>query len=275
MDGVLVDTRRSYRKAIIESVRWYLRQRGIPEKPRAKLADIARFKAIAGFNSDWDITYALSLFYIVRKERKIGLAAWCKSIQQEGGGIGGARRAAGGRRIAGWSDRNELTNPLYRFFQERYLGGKRFEEVYGQKAAYWKGRGLIESERLLVKVERLRELARLYALALVTGRPKYDLEFVVRRWRLEKIFPVRVAMEDVRRAKPHPEPILLALRLLGIRAEEALYVGDGVDDALAAKAACVRFVGVRFAGGGRALGGRVFSSTNALIDALTKVKKGG
>ncbi|MEM3030296.1 MAG: HAD hydrolase-like protein [Candidatus Micrarchaeia archaeon] len=279
VDGVLVDTRRSYRKAVIESVRWFLKKQGMAERPRMRLADIAEFKSIRGFNSDWDIAYALALFYLVRQRgKKLGLAGWCRRIEREGGGVGGARKVLEGlgkaREIAAvWSDRNELSNPIYRFFQERYLGGKRFEDVYGEKAAYWKGRGLIESERLLVKADRLKRLARLYALALVTGRPKYDLEFAVEKWGLRKIFPVRVAMEDTRSAKPHPEPILLALRLLGRSAGETLYVGDGVDDALAARAAGVRFAGVRFAGAGRALGKSAFRSTAELVRRLAKVKK--
>jgi len=278
VDGVLVDTRRSYRKAIIESVRWFLRKLGIPERPRARIADIARFKSIPGFNSDWDVAYALALFYLVRQRgRRIGLGGWCRRIAGEGGGIKGARRALkelGDEReiTKGWSSDNTLSNPIYRIFQEIYLGRDGFRKAYGERARWWRKRGLIENERLLVSVRELRALAKRYALALVTGRPRHDLEHVVDAWGLREVFPVRVALEDVKSGKPHPEPIRLALRLLGVEGGEALYVGDGVDDALAAKAAGVRFAGVKFPGG-RAPLRDAFRSTRELIGSLAKVKK--
>jgi pyrophosphatase PpaX len=55
-------------------------------------------------------------------------------------------------------------------------------------------------------------------------------------------FAVFVGDDDVTEAKPSPEGLRLALRRLGVPAREALYVGDSVLDATAA-----RDVGVRFA----------------------------
>ncbi len=51
----------------------------------------------------------------------------------------------------------------------------------------------------------------------------------------------RVCVEDTRRHKPDPEPILLCLKRLNLRPEEALYVGDSPTDAKAAHAAGVDF----------------------------------
>ena len=49
-------------------------------------------------------------------------------------------------------------------------------------------------------------------------------------------------LDDVARKKPHPDGLI---KILGERAPEiALYVGDNVDDALAARAAGVRFIGI-------------------------------
>ncbi len=44
--------------------------------------------------------------------------------------------------------------------------------------------------------------------------------------------------------KPHPESIDLAVDLLGVTRAEAVYVGDGLIDSQAAKAAGLDFIGV-------------------------------
>ena len=61
---------------------------------------------------------------------------------------------------------------------------------------------------------------------------------------LERYFDVVVGAEDTQRHKPHPDPILEALRRLGVEPGEAAYVGDSPFDVQAAKAAGVRAVAV-------------------------------
>ena len=51
--------------------------------------------------------------------------------------------------------------------------------------------------------------------------------------------------EEVPRAKPAPDVLLLAVERLGLAKGEVLYVGDAVYDAMAAQEAGVRFVGFR------------------------------
>jgi pyrophosphatase PpaX len=53
-------------------------------------------------------------------------------------------------------------------------------------------------------------------------------------------FPVVVTPEDVTHAKPHPEPVLRALDLLGVAAAEAVFVGDSPHDMAAGRAAGTR-----------------------------------
>ena len=53
-------------------------------------------------------------------------------------------------------------------------------------------------------------------------------------------FPVIVTPEDVSHPKPHPEPVLHALDRLGVRPEEAVFVGDSPHDMAAGKAAGTR-----------------------------------
>lgn len=61
--------------------------------------------------------------------------------------------------------------------------------------------------------------------------------------------PVTVAMEDTALHKPHPEPLLLALERLGVRADQAVYLGDAVVDIKAARAAGMAVIAVTWGAG--------------------------
>ena len=73
------------------------------------------------------------------------------------------------------------------------------------------------------------------------GRVLADLQ----RTGLDRRMEVVITGEDVIERKPAPEGILLALDRLGVGAKHAVYVGDTPIDQLTARAANVRFVGIR------------------------------
>ncbi|MBS7288076.1 MAG: HAD-IA family hydrolase [Candidatus Freyarchaeota archaeon] len=53
---------------------------------------------------------------------------------------------------------------------------------------------------------------------------------------------VIIGREDTAKTKPNPEPILHALKIIGVEADEAIYVGDHPYDLAAAEAAGVNFI---------------------------------
>jgi pyrophosphatase PpaX len=93
---------------------------------------------------------------------------------------------------------------------------------------------------------RLREEGR--RLGIVTAKHRATVELAFARCALERYFDVVVSSDDTARQKPHPEPILKALELLGARPEEAAYVGDSPFDIRAAKAAGVFAIGIDWGG---------------------------
>ncbi|ATP41744.1 pyrophosphatase PpaX [Solibacillus sp. R5-41] len=66
------------------------------------------------------------------------------------------------------------------------------------------------------------------------------------------LFDVIVGLDDVTHVKPHPEPILLALKKLGVTKEEAIMIGDNSHDIEGGKNAGVRTAGVSWAAKGEA-----------------------
>jgi len=65
---------------------------------------------------------------------------------------------------------------------------------------------------------------------------------ILYKFRLSKFFDAVVARDDVENPKPNPEHAFHLLSLLGVRAEEALYVGDHWSDGECAKKAGLKFV---------------------------------
>ncbi len=84
--------------------------------------------------------------------------------------------------------------------------------------------------------------------ALVTNSVGPIAEALLRRAGLLELFPVLATADRVTHAKPAPDLLQLALRELGVTAGEAAMVGDSRYDRDAAKAAGVRFIGLKIDG---------------------------
>jgi HAD superfamily hydrolase (TIGR01548 family) len=128
------------------------------------------------------------------------------------------------------------------------LGGNaEYEEVKRKFVElYWghngTGAGNVAREKWLLPRTSLRRLADRTELALFTGRVRKELDYTIDRCRVREFFAHIVTAEDVEHPKPHPEGLLRILN--GREPASALYVGDNIDDALAAQSAHIPFVGI-------------------------------
>ena len=108
----------------------------------------------------------------------------------------------------------------------------------GQKAAYPAELQKVPPHSL----QAIRELSKTFSLALVTSRRQVSVESYFTVASVTSYFSVIIAVEDVVNRKPHPEPLLAAIKRLGVTSTEAVYVGDSPVDGEAAKAAGMRFI---------------------------------
>jgi histidinol-phosphate aminotransferase len=120
----------------------------------------------------------------------------------------------------------------------------RFQEIY----LGLNHDGLCRQERWLLSESALRKLAAQFSLGIVTGRPRAEARWAMARFGFDRYFKVLIAAEDTaKKSKPHPKGIRLALKRLGLR--RAVYVGDRIDDVLAAKAAGIGAIAIEPAAG--------------------------
>ncbi len=129
----------------------------------------------------------------------------------------------------------------------RSLGGKQEYDEVKRKfiELYWGANGdggNVEREKWLLPRPQLRRLAARAELAIFTGRVRKELDFTLERCCVREFFGRIVTAEDVGKPKPDPEGLLAILN--GRDPSTAVYVGDNIDDAQAAQAARMPFVGI-------------------------------
>lgn len=181
VDGVLVDTRGSFQRTTLETVKFFTGK-------RVTRSELHRWKNTPGYNDDWKLS-----------------TAWVRSL-------------------GGDFDYDEVK--------------RKFVELYWGKNQ----NGNVRKEKWLLPRTALRRLARRAELAIFTGRIWKELDYTLDRNKVRKFFKTIITVQEVKLPKPDPEGLLKILN--GRNPEDALYVGDNVDDALAAQAAHIPFVGV-------------------------------
>lgn len=90
----------------------------------------------------------------------------------------------------------------------------------------------------------LRELQRKFLIGIVSSGSGWRVRRQVREFNFKGFVSVCVCSEDAPKRKPHPAPLKVALRKLGLSPAEAVYVGDAPEDIEMARRAGVIPIGV-------------------------------
>ena len=110
---------------------------------------------------------------------------------------------------------------------------KKFQAYYKKSAG---------NEKWLLNKKILMNLSKIYNLAIFTGRPGKEADYVLRKNNVKKFFQSVVAMEDISMQKPNPEGIVKILSQFA--KPDAFYFGDTVDDMKSAVSANAIPIGI-------------------------------
>lgn len=257
VDGVLIDTTRSYRLAVIAATEYLLSTHlglwpldgATPHAP-VTLEDVAAFKLAGGFNNDWDLAFALTGLWTARlrewrgqPEAALTLIDWAalahQAAQRGQGGLVWARATIPPSAQIDY----DLAQSVH---DEFYWGAKLTRELRGQEPAHiLEAPGLVHNEEVLAPETLLPDL---YAggvrhFALITGRVGPEVPWAIRvlrentqpptlEWPLTAsewgATPFEVIVPGNQVAKPDPAALTLVAERLDTR--QGLYVGDTADD---------------------------------------------
>lgn len=101
--------------------------------------------------------------------------------------------------------------------------------------------GNVRNEKILVSARQIEKWAAHYELNLFTGRTRQELSYTFERWSATRFFRTIVTMDDAPK-KPRPDGLQIILQ--GRKPSTALYLGDNIDDALAARDAGIPFFAI-------------------------------
>jgi HAD superfamily hydrolase (TIGR01509 family) len=129
----------------------------------------------------------------------------------------------------------------YRVYRAARIHRSRWDEAN----RLWREAYLRENPRLLPGARAvLSELSLKFTLGIVTSGDGTRVRLQLVDLGLANLFDVVICAEDARLRKPHPAPLRLALKRLGMTPDESVYVGDSGQDMEMAQRAGVRAIGI-------------------------------
>ncbi len=296
MDGVLVDVSASYRDVVRETVYLFFKgAKGFESLPHPlfSLGDLGIVKSSGGLNNDWELTYLVisllleyaeienSLYERIKAYSKVPrenlLREYLRSIDVCSlGKYLRDKEMPLANMYNGWKEKREALNPIVRFFsdgdvesgnvikrifQEVYLGGSLFVEVYGFKPRFYSGEGFINREFLIIDKPTLEWLSRQHVLAVATGRPRVEAEYALRRFGIERYFSEVLTLDDCLEeeerilkergkrpslSKPHPYMLDRIASEFKEICNSYYLIGDMPDDMICARSSSFDYVGIGF-----------------------------
>jgi len=274
MDGVIIDVSGSYRDVARQTARLFFKGARSWKKlpnPLFSLADLAVVKQSGGLNNDWDLTARVIDLLLSQVERPgiqretekwrlfehtisrcdvSQLAAYLEScpnpltLLQEG------RETPDDEFVLDFYAGDVGSgNIIKQIFQEIYLGRHLFTSTYGISPKIYQGEGYIHREKLLIEKAVLAKLSKNYTLAIATGRPRNEADFVLDRFDIRKYFKSVYTLDDCIREEKRiwenkreavllskPNPYMLDAIAADIKDEACryYYIGDMPDDMAAA-----------------------------------------
>jgi len=127
---------------------------------------------------------------------------------------------------------------------KHFLGTRYNKHVFDEYKNLISKRNFIQKLKPIKNVKNVLRLLKnkKYRLAIVSGSMRIALIPALKHHGLDKFFNAIISADDIKTYKPHPGPLLVALKKLHARKNETLYIGDAPTDVIMARRAKVKCV---------------------------------
>jgi len=130
---------------------------------------------------------------------------------------------------------HDLYDNLDRMGLDREIG-RLCNNIYGENISHIK----FDSNTKLI-LYKLKD----YKKGIITNTPKDSAFQILKKFDIEQFFDVVITSDDVNNAKPNPEIVLKACKVLQVEPKNVILVGDTDSDIIAGKAANCTVVGLK------------------------------
>jgi len=139
-----------------------------------------------------------------------------------------------------------LANISFLWRLGKYVGLRPYKRVHMMVLVYYRLKHIANNSNLFNGVPEVLETLknRGVKMAIVTTRSRKELHHILKMFSIESYFDAAVSRDDVKNGKPSPDPLLFALKQLGLRPEETAMVGDMPIDIEAGRRAGTKTVGL-------------------------------
>ena len=245
IDGVLIDTRKSYNEAIKKTVQYVVSciKPGIMGvKTLVSDEMIFNFRKSGMFNNDIDTSYAFILSILCSPSKSSDLHCFLENIANDAT-TNGIISVEDYLQKYSKSTLNEIkkrlnypgnieSSMLMRIFDEYFYGPNLFKKQHNAIPKYYFDRPLIDKDKLLVRYSTMKKLSNLFnkKIEIVSDRSKTTAMHSMTS--IFKFFDASGSffLEDERRdmSKPNPAALIKCVKSFGVK--NAFYVGDSAED---------------------------------------------
>lgn len=237
MDGVLIDTGKSFIATIPVTARYYVNDVLDLDTDTDWIGETETmlFKQYSGFNNDWDLTAGMVRYLLYAHKSgfdALPLSGFLDSVAEKGSGLDGIEaflRESVDEDNLNWIYENSDYSIIQKTFQEFYAGENYCERLYGFSPEFLKGRGTVEFEIVLLDKSLVDRWGG--DIGILTGRMQNETDLGLEMIGLNGLNPEYIEVTDhILPDKPHPAKMERILDRADSR--NALFIGDSIDDFL-------------------------------------------
>lgn len=263
-DGTLVNINRSYNACIKHTVGFMLELLSNKRWYDYVTDDLIQaFRATGGFNNDIDTCYACILASIAANTDDIDKArefAFKIAERADARGIISVEDQLSDIAIKDKLNYPSSNSLLARVFDEFFYGRELFKEIYKQEPRFNNGKGFIEYDELIINNLTIDAFKNIFddRLAIVSGRSRIATEYALKDMLDAFNLEASVFIEDEERnatknnlsikvGKPEPYSIIRSMKAMKV--DNAICIGDSVEDLIMSRNAMkhgykVQFIGI-------------------------------
>jgi HAD superfamily phosphatase len=247
IDGVLIDTTKSYNKTITETVEYLVKHIDPTNENARRVASeelIFNFRKSGMFNNDIDTCYAFILGIMCGPPKFSELYFFVENIakKETAGGIASVENYLSHYSESRLKKIKRLLNYpgdihgslLPRIFDEFFYGPHLFKRQHSTSPKYYFSKPLIENDQMLVTNSTMKKVSNIFdkKIGIVSGRSKLAAEYSMKS--LFKFFDITASfyLDDEKREMRKPNPLALVKSIKSFGVDNALYVGDSTEDLL-------------------------------------------